>query len=221
MLIEKLVLQTADIEGLKSFYGTTLGMELRAISKSGFAIRAGSSQLEFVQAKKGTQPSYHFAFNIPCNQLQEAVTWLNDKVQLLWIADYDGTIADFSSWQAQAVYFFDPAGNIVEFIARSGLNNTADSPFLPSKITNISEAGLVFPAGMYDAAVESLLADYDLAYFCRQAPLPQFRAIGDDEGLLICVPENRVWYPTKNIFSAVHPLKLVFREKETTCVLNV
>ena len=35
------------------------------------------------------------------------------KVPLIWINDYNSEIADFVNWHAKSIYFFDPAGNIV------------------------------------------------------------------------------------------------------------
>jgi hypothetical protein len=42
--------------------------------------------------------------------------------------------------------------------------------------------------------------------------LPQFKAIGDDEGLFIVVPENRNWYPT-NKPAGIFPMNVEFENK--------
>ncbi len=51
--------------------------------------------------------------------------------------------ADFSFWPAHACYFEDPAGNIVELIARYNENPKSESPFSVNSIINISEIGLI------------------------------------------------------------------------------
>lgn len=87
------------------------------------------------------EPYYHFAFNIPANQFQEAKEWLKGKTTLLLEDGEDE--ADFSFWPAHACYFEDPAGNIVELIARYNENPNSESQFTVNSILNISEIGLI------------------------------------------------------------------------------
>jgi catechol-2,3-dioxygenase len=148
-------------------------------------------------------------FNIPSNKIEEALQWLNDRVQLLWIEDYESYIADFTAWHARSVYFKDPAGNILEFIARFDLHDTTSEPFSALQIRNISEIGIVLPTEKFDKEVNDLLQKFQMNYFSRQPPMKHFRAIGDDEGLLIVVPEHRNWYPT-NIPGRIFPLAVKF-----------
>ncbi|HEY5408451.1 MAG TPA: hypothetical protein VIJ92_15260 [Ginsengibacter sp.] len=42
------------------------------------------------------------------------------------------------------------------------------------------------------------MKNFSLNYFDKQPPLPHFRAIGNDEGLFIVVPENRFWFATRS-----------------------
>ena len=65
-------------------------------------------------------------------------------------------------------------------------------------IRNVSEIGLVFPVKSFDTDINNLLKQYPLAYFDKQPPMPHFRAVGNDEGLFVIVPENRIWFSTKN-----------------------
>ncbi len=70
----------------------------------------------------------------------------------MWIDDDKSFIADFIDWHARSVYFFDPAGNIVELIARDDLNDVADGAFSSRQFRNISETGLVLPVRLADAS---------------------------------------------------------------------
>jgi hypothetical protein len=97
--------------------------------------------LEFHNENVTGEPYYHFAFNIPSNQFQEAKAWLKGKTTLLLEDGEDE--ADFSFWPAHACYFEDPAGNIVELIARYNENPVRETPFSINNILNISEIGLV------------------------------------------------------------------------------
>src|SRR5438874_12694704 len=119
---------------------------------------------------------YHFAINIPANKIREAKAWLSNKVQLLWMEDYKSDIADFVNWHAKSVYFFDPAGNIVELIARFDLDNTSDEIFSSKQFLSVSEIGLVFPKHNFEQQTKELLDKYSLSYFSKQPALPHFKA---------------------------------------------
>lgn len=195
MLIKELRLQSTNILSLFSFYKELLEMDVFS-SESGITITAGETKLIFGKAPQNKNPVYHFAFNIPSNKFKEAFEWTQKKVKLLWINDYNGFIADFVNWHAKSFYFKDPAGNILELIARFDLNDNVDESFSPAQIRNVNEIGIVFPLLSFDDDVKAVMKKYSLDYFAKQPPLEHFRAIGDDEGLVIAVPENRVWFAT-------------------------
>src|SRR5438552_3652089 len=174
-------------------------------------LKIGSTDLVFSETKQA-EPFYHIAINIPANKIQEARTWLSNKLRLLWIAEYKSDIADFVNWHAKSVYFYDPAGNILELIARFDLHNPAPGPFSSKQFLSVSEMGLVFKEDDLDKKTSELLNQYQLSYFDKQSPLPQFRAVGDDEGLFIIVPEKRNWFPTL-VPSGTFPMKIEFENK--------
>src|SRR5690625_57232 len=141
MEIKLLTLQTNKLEVTKEFYTQQLGFSLCGESPNRFQIQVGKSILEFTNDKVAGEPYYHFAFNIPSNQFQEAKEWLKGKTTLLLEDGEDE--ADFSFWPAHACYFEDPAGNIVELIARYKQNPNSESSFSVKSILNISEIGLI------------------------------------------------------------------------------
>lgn len=211
MQIKELYLQTADPGQLVLFYRDVLGMQVEQPESDRCIITTRDSILVFDEAQPGAGLVYHFAFNIASNKIQEAAQWLGGKLPLLPMPDDGGIIADFVNWRAQSAYFYDPAGNIVEWIARFDLDDKAPGPFTPDQVYSISEIGLVFPAGQFDPAVEQLMDITGLRDFEKQPPLAGFRALGDDFGLFICVPDNRNWYPTTDCPSAICPLTVRFR----------
>lgn len=193
MLFEEINLQTNTLSSLYHFYRDVLGLSVEYNSrKNATTIFAGNSKLIFEEVNSTINPFYHFAFNIPFNKFQEAIDSFKKKVELLWLEDYDRYSAHFVNWNAQSFYFLDPAGNIVELIARFDLNDNATEPFSTRLIRNISEIGLVFPKENFDIEVNEFLKRYPVTYFNKQPPMPQFRAIGNDEGLFIIVHENRI-----------------------------
>jgi catechol 2,3-dioxygenase-like lactoylglutathione lyase family enzyme len=207
MHIQQLILETAHLDKLTKFYGTVLQLPVEK-DKDQIAITTGSSTLVFKETNE-REPVYHFAFTIPANKIEEAKEWLKDKVDLVWIDDYNSDIADFVSWHAKSVYCYDPAGNIVELIARFDLENKTEAPFSAKQLLSVSEAGIVTPKDTLQTEAQHLLEQYGLSYFAKQPPLPQFKAIGDDEGLFILVPEERNWFPT-SIASAIYPMDIYF-----------
>ena len=210
MKIKNLVLQTKEVKKLAGFYRDILELSVRS-SAAGFTATMGSTAVRF-EPSADQEPFYHFAINIPCNKMEEAREWLSRKVELLWIADYKNVVADFVNWNARSVYFFDVAGNIVELIARFDLENEAKEKFSAKQFLSVSEIGLVFPQHEIENKTSALLKRYSLSFFDKQPPFPNFKALGDDEGLFIIVTDHRNWYPTSKP-SARFPVKLAFEQE--------
>ena len=206
MKIHSIQLQTADMVAMTRFYRDILGMHFSAIPPSTAQFHAGRSALIFNENQefKGV---YHFAFNIPCNQIGAAIDWLRNRGIDL-IADPAGeTRIDFASWHAEATYFLDPAGNIVEFIARRDLHNESEAPFGPESLLEISEIAIAVPdvpAWRARAAQE-----YGGHLFDKGVAGPEFSALGTDSGLFIVAREGRHWFLT-TIPAAAAPLEVRF-----------
>ena len=209
MEITGIKLQTSLLKEQTGFYRDVLELATQKNSDGNINIGIGRTTLVFEQVH-GADPFYHFAINIPSNKIEEAKSWLSKRAELLWMDDYKSDIADFRNWNAKSVYFYDPAGNILELIARIDLDNKMDEPFSSAQFLNVSEIGLVIQLSQFDKATEELLQQYHLNYFFRQPPLPQFKAIGDNDGLFIIVPDNRNWYPTTKR-SGIFPMKVQFK----------
>jgi hypothetical protein len=211
MRVEKLILQTGYLKTLEEFYSSILDLPVQEISGKEVVVKIGSTDLVFVETNEA-EPFYHYAINIPANKMEEARTWLKQKVNLLWMNDYNSEIADFVNWRAKSVYFYDPAGNILELIARFDLANETYESFTSKQFLSISEVGVVLKNEIFETKTIQLLHDYSLSYFAKQPPLPQFRAIGDDHGLFIVVPDQRNWYPT-NKPAGVFPMSVDFENE--------
>jgi hypothetical protein len=220
MLFKEIQLQTKNLSALYNFYKEVLELNTVYSNKKNIVITAGKSKLIFEETNVDINPFYHFAFNIPSNKFEEAFEWMKQKVELLWLDDYKSYIADFVNWHAKSFYFSDPSGNILELIARFDLNDNTEEEFSSNHIRNISEIGLVFPADGFDNKVNNLLNEYALSYFDKQPPIPHFRAVGNDEGLFVIVPENRIWFSTKNETSKIFPMQISFIENGKLYRLN-
>jgi hypothetical protein len=208
MEITRVIFQTSWLQELIIFYRNVLELPTAITSLNKITVGIGNTELVFKQVP-GADPFYHFAVNIPSNKIDEAKAWLAQRTNLVWMEDYKSEVADFKNWHAKSVYFFDPAGNILELIARFDLDIKTDAPFSSGQFLSVSEIGLVIKEGEWDKATNNLLQQYHINYFDKQPPLPQFVAIGDDEGLFIVVPEKRNWYPTSKP-CGIFPMEIQF-----------
>jgi catechol 2,3-dioxygenase-like lactoylglutathione lyase family enzyme len=193
MKILEIEIQTDNITETESFYSEILGLQLVNKNQNSISFKAGQSKLTFIKSDN-IKPKYHFAFNIPNNKLEEAILWAKSRLSLIE-NDENGIIANFESWNANAIYFYDNNNNIVEFIARFDLENSTEKPFDISVIESISEIGIVTDKPL-DLA-ETLIESYNLVYFNKSTKSEKFAALGNDNGLFIIVETNRKWYPTE------------------------
>src|SRR3954447_7910930 len=204
MRILDLELSARDLHSLHDFYGTTLGFEVDAAADHPLTIQAGATRLTFVPAPDGSPHLYHFAFNIPENQLSAAKEWLSTRTPLL--TDSNGFDEfNFESWHAHSVYFKDPAGNILEFIARHDLPNATGEPFGPRSILSVSEIGLA------TNDVPSLVRSLPPGVPVYGEVSETFTAVGDELGLLIIVKTGRVWFPDTGVSAQPEPARITFQ----------
>ncbi len=193
MEILEIEIQTDDLLETENFYSGVLGLQMASKGPNSISFLAGQSTLNFIKSNK-VNPKYHFAFNIPHNKLEEAIIWAASKLNLIQISD-NGIVANFESWNARAIYFYDNNNNILELIARFDLHNLTDKPFDISSFLSISEIGIVTDEPIKLA--DKLIENYSLNYFSKGSKSESFVTIGDDNGLFIIVKTNRNWFPTK------------------------
>lgn len=208
MRITELTLATSSPEELKKFYADLLGFdEIAAKSDSdGFSFQCGDTRMNFVPGDRDAK--YHFAFNVHPDKLPEAITWLQQRgVELVHSAEHRGFLIDFPDWWAKSVYFYDPAGNIAEIIARGALGPAGNTPkFSAKSITGVSEIGVV--TDDVPAMREWISTAHGIHAFARNKNTDDFSAMGDDHGLLLLVTAGRKWYMGN--FEAHHyPLAIV------------
>lgn len=203
MEIVDLRLKTHDLEALRGFYDDLFDLALLDEQEDVFfTVGAGETRLTFEQGDEDERYNYHFAFNIPNNQLTDAKVWLAQKVELLEHNDDDEI--QWTSWNATALYFRDPVGNVVELIARRTVDNDSDLPFSGQSIVRVSEIGLAVK-NVREAAAnlqQTLLLDiYDETddIFC---------ALGSPLSLMILVKEGRPWFPTKDVQASLAPMHI-------------
>lgn len=190
-------LQTATpLEEMRNFYGDLLGFKIITSSANELIVETGNSRITFVPAPQAVErPFYHFAFNIPENKLRAARKWQLARTPLIPpnadIVDpeYGADVWHFRHWNAHSIFFWDPADNIVEYIARHELKTAAAGDFSLNDIHYVSEIGLmVDDQGRSAAEIEKHLG---LASYPPGNDQPW--AMGDAHGLLLCLSRGRIW----------------------------
>ncbi|MDQ3020212.1 MAG: ring-cleaving dioxygenase [Bacteroidota bacterium] len=189
MKIKEIILCTNFLDKLKNFYNEILGLEVITNKENFITVKTQFTNIVFRYDPEIKNPFYHFAFNIPENQFKAAKEWGLQRVDLIKEKSKDEF--DFTSWNAHSIYFYDPAGNIIELIARHNLNNSSKKEFCGKSLLNVSEIGL--PVFNVKKFYDSLNKNFNIPNF--SGDMKTFTAAGDDDGLFIIVPEGRKWFP--------------------------
>ncbi len=178
---------------LQDFYVEALGLPL-----DGEAIVVGETRLR-CRVESG-DAFYHFAFLVPGDRFDAALAWARERVQLL------GDVFDFEAWNARAVYFHDPAGNIVELIAHRELEqNGRDGEFAAEELVGFSELGIVGePLDLLHRLETVGLELWDGSVEGKN----QLGFVGEQGRTLILAPPGRGWLPTGRP-AEPHPVELV------------
>ena len=176
---------------LPAFYRDVLGLQL-----DGDAIVVGETRLSFEPDDGGA--FYHFALLVPGDRFDAALAWARERVELL------GEIFEAEAWDARAVYFHDPAGNIVELIAHRGLEESGRTgPFGAEELVGFSELGLVGDQQRRLRWLESR----GLPLWDGTIDVPDRLAfVGERGRTLILAPVGRGWMPTGRPAEA-HPVE--------------
>lgn len=202
MRVDEVELSVPDLEASRAFYAGVLQLaELPA--DSGLALAAGRTRLTFRAAPAGVRPRYHIAFSVPLARFDAARRLVAARTPLI-TAGGDEVIIHVS-WDAVAFYFRDPAGSILECIARRA--EPADDPSAPEApgIGCVCEVGVVVDD--VPAVAATLRGTLGVAPF-RGSEGDTFTALGDEEGLLIVVQRGREWYPSTGLAADPAPLQL-------------
>jgi hypothetical protein len=164
-----------------AFYEDILGLPL-----DGDAIRIGETTLRFEPADG--DPFHHFALLVPGDRFDAALAWAKERVELL------GDVFDAQAWDALAVYFHDPAGNIVELIAHRGLEEEGRSgEFAAEELAGFSELGIVGDPPELVRGLERV--GLELWDGTIEAP-GRLAFVGEQGRTLILAPPGRGWMPT-------------------------
>lgn len=208
MKIQKLRLYASQLPSLYKFYQQTLGFKEVLLTNNVLHIQAGKTELIF--EKHPTGFIYHFAFLIPHEGIASAIDYLKERgIDVLL---YKGEeVIDFGT--GKAIYFHDPAGNIVEFIDRPDLQFLKEGKFSMDHILRVNEIGM--PVDDPLSVSHELRNAYKIEIIQPEILGDNFCWIGDYEGVFIVVKRERHWLPT-TIPSVINDFELEFVEGENS-----
>src|SRR5262249_20662346 len=132
--------------------------------------------------------------NIPENKIVEALHWQMERSAIIPVpetlreAKFPPDVVNYSHWNAHSVFFFDPAQNVVEYIARHDLKNARPGAFEARDILYASEIAFVVD-DVTPAATQ--VAEAVGSRFYRGAS-DVFTPVGDEHGLLLIMKRDRL-----------------------------
>ncbi|AMO32802.1 VOC family protein [Lysinibacillus sphaericus] len=193
MKISRVKLVVHDVQKMQQFYCEQMGFALVKGTEDYFTIAVGESEMTFEKVSSQIQKQYHFALNIPSNLFQQAKDWANERVGLLFSEGQDEVYFQFL--KAYSCYFYDPEGNIVEFISRQEVNPKLNTTtFSIDQVLHIGEINLTTDDIL---AVAGELNEYGIKPINNkniQQDSLNFLGNYEDGANILVGPSARLWY---------------------------
>uniref|UniRef100_A0AC34GWI0 VOC domain-containing protein n=1 Tax=Panagrolaimus sp. ES5 TaxID=591445 RepID=A0AC34GWI0_9BILA len=214
-------LATKNILLQRQFYVEKLGLKLLNDDQKLFSVKAGETVLEIEENKDLKKIGYyHFCFNIFPSLLEDAAEKFLPSRGIPLVTNGKDQYTEHKDWNAKSVYFYDADENILEFIARYNLKNefsTNDTSFdIDKHLINISEIGIAVENTQN--LVEKLQQNMEVKVWRDYGDA--FKAIGDENGLILATKLDRPWIPTTDHPNAALPTEITIEGKGTDFVYS-
>ena len=190
------LLTATPLKKMKKFYNEVLELPILEEKDNEITIGGGQTPITFIEAQpESGNPFYHVAFNVPENKLLSAYHWQKARTPLSFTRpdmrdpQYPNEVRHFRNWNAHSVFFWDPAGNLLEYIARHDLKNGVSGAFTSKDILYASEIAFIVD----DVSALALDMQQSLSLDQYRNGSDRFRAIGDERGLLLIMKRGRNW----------------------------
>jgi catechol 2,3-dioxygenase-like lactoylglutathione lyase family enzyme len=199
MKIHEVRITARHLNACAAFYRDVLQMPVVEQADC-VTVTIGSSQLILTRGDLD-EGVPHLAFGISPHDFDLTRRWLGQRLELITVDDSPVIIGP-DGWDSQSLYFLGPENILLEFIARQADSELGGSDDHIPQPVSISEVGIGVPD--VGAAVHKLTTSLGLPQFPPQ--LPRFAPVGDHDGLLIVVDQERLWFPTFTHRAARGPL---------------
>jgi catechol 2,3-dioxygenase-like lactoylglutathione lyase family enzyme len=219
--IRQLVLLGRNPDENFHFWTEELGLDFEQNSSGSFRVQLGTSRLVFNPSPTFIVPRYHFAINIPSNQIENALEWLINKdgkfpdgpknpVKIWTNSESGAQITRRDLFNAHSIYFSDPAGNVIELVARHDLNNAQPGPFTKSMFLNISEVSIV-TRDIRKAAplLESIFGVSEI-----EGSTNSYKPIGGLNGFFVLIVPGRPLGPNPDVQAFPYQMEITVKHTE-------
>lgn len=203
-MFESVLFYTNKVKTLRRFYKNVLDLTITESNDDMFTVKIGDSHVTF---KHSEQPAlYNFAINIPGNQFSIMKLWIKDRLTL----SREGGVDQFysQSFDADSIYFEDPAGNIIKLIGRRNRDLFGD--LTSDAFLNISEVSIITP---FTEEVGDELQDFDIPLFHGAIIDPDninYLGFGDTY-IALEAPTKQELFSSRRP-TETHPLELTLRD---------
>ncbi|MBS4202231.1 hypothetical protein KHA93_21710 [Bacillus sp. FJAT-49732] len=203
VMFKSVTFYTDKVKALRRFYGNILELQIIEAMADQFTVQVGESTITFKQLER--RAFYHFAINIPGNQFSMMKDWIQNRLPLN--RENGRNEVYFRSFDADSMYFEDPAGNVIELIGRRKRDLFGDLSV--ASFLNISEVSITTPRV---ANVGEEIQDFGISLFGSSNIVPdELNFLGKRDTFIVLVPPGRRWYFSKKM-SETHPLEITFKD---------
>ena len=203
-MFKSILFYTNKLKLLKRFYRNVLNLEITKASDEKFTVKIGESEITFIQSEC---PSfYHFAINIPGNQFTIMKNWIQDRLPL----NYDAGVNQFYSsiFNADSIYFEDPAGNLVKLIGRRNKDLFGD--LTSEAFLNVGEVSIVTP---FVSIVGEEIQDFDIPLNHSVKIDPEaLNYLGYGDTFITLAAPAKEWMFSQKRATESHPLEITLND---------
>ncbi len=211
MQIQEVALTVTGLAAAARFYKDVL--ELPVAEQPGqVTVTIGSSRL-VLEAGDQFAGAHHLAIGIAPADFEVARGWLSQRVEPI-VVDGSEVIEGPDGWDSRSVYFLGPEDIVLEFIARDADSSASAGDGQVPRPLSLSEVGIGVPS--VAGAVRALTDELGLPTFPPQGA--QFAPVGNHDGLIILVDQNRIWFPTDAQQAARGPVTVKLAAPWAACL---
>ena len=139
-MITEATIFVSNYEGTLEFYKNLFKNIITETSPQQFQINVQWNTLKVLEAETDEKPYYHFCFLIPKSHFKQAKEYVS-KIVPLNTKDGEDEISFME--EIQSFYFYDPSGNIVEFMGKDSVDDPINDIFSPESVLALNEMSLV------------------------------------------------------------------------------
>jgi len=139
-MITEATIYASNYENTLDFYKRLFRNKLSEVSNKEFKIKLPWNTLHVIKEDSIGKPFYHYCFLIPKSLFDQAKSYVTNIVEL---NTQDGKDEISFVPSIRSFYFYDPSGNVVEFMGKDSNDNPTRETFSPNEILGLSEMSLV------------------------------------------------------------------------------